>query len=151
VCGGGGGGCGVRGSLLSRTKTTLMLTRRTHARLYTHTHPHIHPMHPHRCNKEFEKWQEQGIQGVPAAACIAGACNYGFGTLHVLLGSLPPTVLTLVGFLGMKADVDTGLAMLVRSSILGKMFCARGCPSLLHLLLAWSQVACDLIIECTCC
>ena len=64
------------------------------------------------CHKEFEKWQEQGIQQVPTAANIAGACNYGFGTLNVVLSSLPPTVLALAGFLGMKADLDTGLSML---------------------------------------
>ena len=86
-----------------------------------HHNRHRHLCHHHTtattnidsaCSKEFEKWQEKGMQGVPAAQCIAGACNWGYGLLNVVLGSLPPSVLSVVGFLGMKADLSTGLAML---------------------------------------
>lgn len=57
------------------------------------------------CKKDFNEWEEGGKRHgkiLPSAECISGACNYGYGLLNVVLGSLPPRILTLVGFLGMK-------------------------------------------------
>jgi hypothetical protein len=41
------------------------------------------------------------------AECVSGAVNYGFGLLNVVLGSLPPTVVMLVGFVGLKVRLQS--------------------------------------------